>query len=147
MQNERSQQARETWLSFLATPLDTVLTKHIEQAPEQAALALFHAVATTVPAYRSFLNEQGIDPASIQTIEEFRGLPQITKKNYQSRYPLKDLCRNGQLESCDFIAVSSGSTGKPAFWPRFLSDELHIAARFEQIFHDSFHADERRTLA
>ncbi len=45
------------------------------------------------------------------------------------------------------IAVSSGSTGKPCFWPRFLSDELQITTRFEQIFHDSFRADERRTLA
>ena len=48
---------------------------------------------------------------------------------------------------CDFIAVSSGSTGQPRFWPRFLSDELSIATRFEQIFHDSFQADSRRTLA
>ena len=53
----------------------------------------------------------------------------------------------GELESCDFIAVSSGSTGQPTFWPRFLSDELSIATRFEQIFHDSFQADPRRTLA
>jgi phenylacetate-CoA ligase len=45
------------------------------------------------------------------------------------------------------IAVSSGSTGKPTFWPRFLSDELQVATRFEQIFHDSFQADRRRTLA
>ena len=33
------------------------------------------------------------------------------------------------------IAVSSGSTGEPTFWPRFLSDELPVAARFEQVFH------------
>src|SRR5579871_113198 len=45
------------------------------------------------------------------------------------------------------IAVSSGSTGKPCFWPRTLADELNIAWRFEQIFHDSFHADQRKTLA
>jgi phenylacetate-CoA ligase len=147
MQSTRSQHALAAWQSFLVTPLDTILNRQTKEAPEQAALALFHAVAASVPAYRSFLNEHGIDPTSVQTIENFKGLPQITKKNYQSRYPLKDMCRNGQLESCDFIAVSSGSTGKPTFWPRFLSDELRIAARFEQIFHDSFHADERRTLA
>jgi phenylacetate-CoA ligase len=45
------------------------------------------------------------------------------------------------------IAVSSGSTGQPGFWPRSLSDEFQIATRFEQIFHDSFQADHRRTLA
>jgi phenylacetate-CoA ligase len=45
------------------------------------------------------------------------------------------------------IAVSSGSTGEPCFWPRFVTDELEIAARFEQVFHDSFRAHERKTLA
>ena len=45
------------------------------------------------------------------------------------------------------IAASSGSTGKPTFWPRFITDELQIATRFEQIFHDSFHADTKPSLA
>lgn len=45
------------------------------------------------------------------------------------------------------IAVSSGSTGEPTIWPRFLSDELTIAQRFEQIFHDSFEAHTKSTLA
>jgi phenylacetate-CoA ligase len=45
------------------------------------------------------------------------------------------------------IAVSSGSTGEPAFWPRSFADELGIARRFEQIFRDGFAAHERTTLA
>ncbi len=47
----------------------------------------------------------------------------------------------------DIVAVSSGSTGEPSFWPRSASDERVIAARFEEIFRDCFRADERRTLA
>src|SRR5215213_2363848 len=147
MQSKRSQQAITALRSFLDTPLETVLSLHIERAPEQAALALFHTVAATVPAYQAFLAEHAIDPSAIQTVEDFKRLPAVTKQNYQSRYPLADLCRAGELASCDFIAVSSGSTGQPTFWPRSLSDELTIAARFEQIFHDSFQADSRRTLA
>ena len=45
------------------------------------------------------------------------------------------------------VAVSSGSTGQPTFWPRSVADELAIARRFEQVLRDSFRADERRTLA
>jgi phenylacetate-CoA ligase len=45
------------------------------------------------------------------------------------------------------IAASSGSTGEPTFWPRFFTDELEVATRFEQVFRDSFAADSRRTLA
>ncbi len=45
------------------------------------------------------------------------------------------------------IAVSSGSTGEPTFWPRSMADELAVTDRFEQVFQDSFGADLRRTLA
>lgn len=147
MPQEQTRRARSAFEAFLDTPLDAILGEPAGESPEQVALALFHSVAASVPAYRAFLGEWGVDPASVRTIEDFRRLPQINKKNYQSRYPLGELCRDGRLESCDFIAVSSGSTGKPTFWPRFISDELRIAARFEQIFHDSFQADARRTLA
>jgi phenylacetate-CoA ligase len=147
MDSKRSQQALTAFHSFLDTPLDTVLDRHTEHAPDQAALALFHTVAASVPAYRAFLAEQAIDPSAIQTVEDFQSIPATTKQNYQSRYPLAELCREGELASCDFIAVSSGSTGQPTFWPRFLSDELSIARRFEQIFYDSFQADSRCTLA
>ena len=37
--------------------------------------------------------------------------------------------------------MSSGSTGEPTVWPRSLTDELGVAARFEQVFSDSFAAD------
>lgn len=143
----QSQRSLEAWQTFLTTPLETVLTQHTGETPQAAALRLFHAVASSVPAYQQFLAEQGIEPATIQTFTDFQHLPLITKKNYVLRHPLADLCREGQLEQCDMIAVSSGSTGQPTFWPRFLNDELRIAQRFEQVFHDSFFADERRTLA
>jgi phenylacetate-CoA ligase len=45
------------------------------------------------------------------------------------------------------VAVSSGSAGQPTVWPRSVLDERAVAARFEQVFHDSFRSDERRTLA
>jgi phenylacetate-CoA ligase len=45
------------------------------------------------------------------------------------------------------VAVSSGSTGQPTVWPRRVQDELPVARRFEQVFYDSFRADDRTTLA
>jgi phenylacetate-CoA ligase len=132
---------------FLTTGLDEALALQNRERPEEQALALFRQVAATVPAYRAFLAEQGLDPAQIQTAADYSRLPLLTKQNYLLRYPLPDLCRDGRLEDCDMLAASSGSTGKPTYWPRFVTDELQVARRFEQIFHDSFHADERRTLA
>ncbi|MFB8787265.1 MAG: phenylacetate--CoA ligase family protein [Potamolinea sp.] len=147
MQEEQRQQAVTAFQEFLSTPLETQLQRHQHTSAESSVLALFRDVVAHVPAYRAFLAEQGISYNSIQTFEDFAKLPLITKENYHTRHPLADLCRNGRLEMCDMIAVSSGSTGKPTFWPRFLTDELQIATRFEQIFHDSFYADTRSTLA
>ncbi len=147
MQDEQVYRAVTGFQAFLTTPFEEQLRRHQTTSPESAALALFHDVAVHVPAYSAFLTEQGIPHNSIQTFEDFAKLPLITKSNYHSRYPLAQLCRNGKLVQCDMVAVSSGSTGKPTFWPRFFTDELQIATRFEQIFHDSFYADTRPTLA
>ncbi|MBO3749235.1 phenylacetate--CoA ligase family protein [Streptosporangiaceae bacterium NEAU-GS5] len=110
-------------------------------------MELFHRVARTVPAYADFLARRGVEPGDVRTLADFERLPLTTKQDYHVRYRLPDLCRDGRLDGCDMIAVSSGSTGRPTYWPRFLTDELEVAARFEQVFADGFAADRRRTLA
>jgi phenylacetate-CoA ligase len=116
-------------------------------APPLDVIGLFRSVAASVPAYQRFLDDHRIDPAAVRTVEDFQQLPLTTKDNYQRRHPLPDLCRDGRLDDCDMIAVSSGSSGTPTIWPRFLTDELHIAARFEQVFRDGFDAGRQSTLA
>lgn len=147
MHPPRSQQTLETWQQFLTTPVDVVLQRQAQMDTEAALLELFQQTVMTVPAYQAFLQSHQIDPAAIQTIAAFQQLPLTTKDNYLRRYPLSQLCRQGQLEQCDMIAVSSGSTGQPSFWARSLIDEFQVATRFEQVFHDNFQADQRRTLA
>jgi phenylacetate-CoA ligase len=147
LDHPRSAHFAEALQSFLATPLDRLIEPHPAPDPAAAALALFHRVAAEVPAYRAFLADHGVDPAGIRDPGAFARLPLVTKPNYVNRYPLAERCRLGRLDSCDMVAVSSGSTGTPTFWPRFLTDELAISTRFEQIFHDSFAAEGRRTLA
>ncbi|MGL5806873.1 MAG: phenylacetate--CoA ligase family protein, partial [Xenococcaceae cyanobacterium] len=143
----QKQRAISAYTYFLNTSLDALIQQHLNTEAESVVLSLFHDVAASVPAYKNFLAEQAIDPDSIQTFVDFKTLPPIVKENYLLRHSLADLCRHGQIENCDTIAVSSGSTGKPTFWPRFITDELQIATRFEQIFYDSFAADRGRTLA
>jgi phenylacetate-CoA ligase len=133
--------------NFLSTPLYQRLNRPDSPEAGTAVLHLFHQVAETVPAYQHFLQNQGINPATIQSFLDFQTLPLTTKANYLQQYSLAQLCRQGKLETCDFIAVSSGSTGQPSFWTRSTADEFEIATRFEQIFHDNFYADRRRTLA
>jgi phenylacetate-CoA ligase len=130
--------------AYLTTPLDALLA---QDDPAERALAVFRDTAATVPAYAAFLEEHGVDPDAIRTLDDFHTLPLATKERYVDAYPLPERCRGGRLDGCDMLALSSGSTGEPTVWPRFLTDELAVATRFEQVFHDSFAAHERTTLA
>jgi len=147
MNPNRSELTLGALRDFLGTDLDEALAPERISRAAGNALQLFHDVARDVPAYAAFLKDRDIDPRSIHTIDDFRTLPDITKNNYVLRNQPADLCRLGRLEDCDMMAVSSGSTGKPTFWPRFVTDEFATAYRFEQVFRDSFSADTRRTLA
>jgi phenylacetate-CoA ligase len=109
-------------------------------------VGFFHDVVASVPAYRAFLAEAGVDPAGVRDVEDLQRVPMTTKDTYHRRYPLPELCRDGRLDGCDIVAVSSGSSGAPTIWPRSLVDELHITERFEQVFR-TFGADVRGTLA
>lgn len=113
---------------------------------ELDVVGFFHEVVASVPAYRAFLADAGVDPATVRTPDDFTALPLTSKDTYQRRYALPELCRDGRLDGCDMIAVSSGSSGTPTIWPRSLADELHITRRFEQVFR-TFEADTRSTLA
>jgi len=117
------------------------------QPEETRVLELVARTAATVPAYRAFLAESGIDAASVTTIAAFKQLPLMTRDRYIRRYPLGERCRGGNLASCDMICVSSGSTGEPTFWPRTQADELAIAPRFEDVLVRAFSADKKKTLA
>ncbi len=114
---------------------------------ESEALQLFHQVRTQVPAYTKFLEAEHVNPDTIQSFAQFRTLPITNKRNYYHAFPLPELCRFGRLEDCDMLAVSSGSTGEPTVWPRFITDEVGTLRRFEQVLVEGFEADAKRTLA
>lgn len=132
---------------FLATPLDEILCRHLAGDPQAGALALFQEVSEQVPAYREFLRTRGVDPGRVIDQAAFQALPLIDKAGYMHAYSVQQRCRGGSLTHCDRLAVSSGSTGVPTFWPRAMENELEIALRFEQVFRHSFEAHRRRTLA
>lgn len=131
---------------FYRETLDERLEEARRKDGAAEALRLFEGVVRDVPAYRAFLRTQGVAPETIRSPEDFAKLPVTTKENYHKAHPLPELCRGGALDACDFVAVSSGSTGEPTVWPRFVTDELGTAFRFEQVLRDAFRVHERRTL-
>jgi phenylacetate-CoA ligase len=132
---------------FINTSLAEIMRSRMADDPREQVLGLFHQAAVEVPAYRQFLQAHGVDPAKVNSFEDFTALPLTDKANYMRSYPLPQRCKGGSLAACDRLAVSSGSTGSPMFWPRTLANELDVALRFEQVFRNSFRAHERETLA
>ncbi|TAN53318.1 MAG: phenylacetate--CoA ligase family protein [Methylococcaceae bacterium] len=145
MTSQRISTAKET-RHFLNTPFDELMHQRMRADAQAAVLGLYRNTLRDAPAYREFLLAQGVNPAGVMGFADFQHLPLMTKANYMHAYPLADRCRRGRLDSCCRIAVSSGSTGTPTFWPRTLQDEYDVALRFEQVFR-AFHAHQCRTLA
>ncbi len=147
MSNSKTHISEEVFRHFLETSLDKLLVEHQVINPEQNTLALFRRCVVEVPAYRAFLTDRGIDSAEITSYPSFQSLPLMNKPDYMQAYPLPERCLGGALLGADRVAVSSGSTGQPTFWPRSFAYELDVAVRFEQVFQDCFRAHERSTLA
>jgi phenylacetate-CoA ligase len=146
MNRTKTDRALSALRSFWESDLDEVLSRPAHVDAGASALELFRGVARDVPAYRTFLERAGIDASAVRTAADFARLPTTTKDNYHRAFPLHLLCRDGRLDACDFVAVSSGSTGEPSVWPRFVADELGTAMRFEQVLGDAMGGAHRRTL-
>jgi phenylacetate-CoA ligase len=142
----RTARARAALAHFYGTPLERALDPAKSSEVGAHVLEFFRGVARDVPAYARFLAAHGVDAKEVETLEDFARLPVTTKDSYQRAFPLPELCRGGTLETADFFALSSGSTGEPTAWPRFVSDEIGTAFRFEQVLRDAFRAHEIPTL-
>ena len=64
MKAEKQQRAITAFQEFLTTPLETLLQQHLN-TDTSTVVALFHYMAATVPAYKTFLREHSINPASV----------------------------------------------------------------------------------
>ncbi len=79
--------------SFLNSPLDGILRLRIADDPRQHVLNLFHKVAQEVPAYRQFLNANGVVSGKVKTFEDFcwwhlANTTASTKQNRPSLMPV-----------------------------------------------------------
>lgn len=110
------------------------------------ALLHFHEVAQRVKAYRHFLEKNGVDPASIVTEDDFKRVPPTSKSNYFSQYSPDELSWDNTMNRSHFISTSSGSSGKPFFWPR---GDIHgetVGEMFRYLFEDIIGSKEGSTL-
>ena len=67
-------------------------------------------VYDNVPYYRNLMDEKGVKPEDIQTIDDIKKLPFLTKADLRDAYPYGLLGKD--LKDCVRIQSTSGTTGK-----------------------------------
>lgn len=118
-----------------------------EKKGDAQALALFHAMAERVPAYKDVLKKNRIRPESIRSMKDFAQLPLLDKDNYLRTYPLKDLCWDGEFaERAWTVSTTSGSTGEPFYFPHGIDQDAQYALLAELYLRTNFQIHKRRTL-
>lgn len=132
---------------FFNTPVEEHLRRQAGKDIEREVLGLFQRAAAQVPAYGEFLRKNAIRPVQVTSLAAFAQLPLQTKIDYMRVYPLAQRCYGGTIGGTEIVAVSSGSTGEPMFWPRTVAHEMDIAYRFEQVLKQQFECDRKTTLA
>jgi phenylacetate-CoA ligase len=91
---------------------------------EARALRTARDAARRVPAYRNHLENHGVDPARITSLDE---LPETDKASYIDPNPLPTRCLDGRLPLVGTtIDESSGSTGTPYNWVRSAKERDHV---------------------
>lgn len=114
---------------------------------QKRALRLFHEAAQRVPAYKDFLRKNKVKETRIKTFKDFlSGVPPVDKNHYLRSYPLPALCWDGAITEAQIISVSSGSSGKPFFWPRAGLLEMETTYVQELYLNTIFGAHKKSTL-
>ncbi len=99
---------------------------------------LFRQMVKRVPAYKVFLKKYGVNYRKVTTPAGLEAVPISDKKNYIDQSKLSELCWDGKLETNTYIVNSSGSTGRPYFWPRDMNADLASGRMYRFILDGMF---------
>ena len=120
----------------------------IAEAGEAAALAAFQRTVASVPAYRRLIVDQlGIDPAAIQSMQSFRSaLPMLDKASTFGAVPVRDLCVGGEIDNVRSLLTSSGHGSHFSFGVNTEENLQRSSRSIDMGLQYIFGVDERRTL-
>lgn len=124
----------------------TSLKSNSEKPAFTRALRIFHEAAERVPAYKNFLQKEGVKHKDIRSKSDFESVPLIDKQNYFTQYSLEEMSWDGTLANAKYVSKSSGSSGLPFFWPRGEEQDVMIGLMTQRIYEDIFDARNGTTL-
>ena len=90
--------------------IETASQEQIREWQSERLVKQVQNVWDNVPMYRRRMEEAGLTPADIQSVDDLKKLPFITKDDLRDEYPFGLLAR--PLKECVRIQSTSGTTGR-----------------------------------
>jgi phenylacetate-CoA ligase len=87
----------------------------VSSSSEMMVLGAFRNAAARVPAYQQILREAGMRAEEIKSLDDFKRLPVLEKRNTFRRFEISALCADGVLGRPGTVLTSSGHSGVFAF--------------------------------
>ena len=95
---------------------ETLSREEIERIQTERLVKLVHYVYDNVEPYRKKMDDAGIKPDDIKTLDDLKRLPFTTKQDFRDNYPFGLFAVD--KSKLARIHASSGTTGKPTDTPR-----------------------------
>lgn len=108
------------------------------------AFNIFENTSKNVKAYQKFLKINGVSPKMILKNKDFELIPIMEKSNYLLKFKPLELVPFSKFPP--MISASSGSSGKPYYWPRGAKQEERGAKFHRTILKDIFKIGNKNTL-
>lgn len=119
---------------------------NLKRKSQDKAFKIFQQASQDIPAYKDFLKKNGVKSSKIKSFKGWSKIPFTTKENFVEQYSLPDRCWGGTVSTSAMISLSSGTSGKPRYWPRSLEHEIQGAILHEYIFKTIFQINKKKTL-
>lgn len=129
------------------TDLKRKKASHWEDLAEKNIVKLANYTIGNVLAYKKFLKNKKLRLTEIKSIDEFKLLPLINKKNYLKKSKYIDLFPKGLVSDITTISSTSGSTGEPFYFPRGEEQDAQYEYVAEIFLKNQFGIDKKSTLA
>jgi phenylacetate-CoA ligase len=114
---------------------------------KRRAIRQFKSMAEDVPAYKKFLSKKGISASDAAQISNLNQIPSISKDSYLKKFERSELCWDGVFsEEPWVISTTSGSSGKPYYFPRTSLQDEYLTITTEVYLKSNFNIQDKTTL-
>jgi phenylacetate-CoA ligase len=97
-------------VNYYQPEMECASPEQLRKIQEEKLIHLVSRVYENVPYYRQMMDEKGVKPRDIQSLDDIAKLPFLSKNDLKEAYPYGLLAR--PLSDCVRIQSTSGTTGK-----------------------------------